>query len=460
MKASLSILAALVLGALQVTTPPGASVSGRVKDSNGALLLTGSVMIGTLGYRDGRRAFIPGPASTQFDGRGNYRVMAVRPGEYFLRVEGPSLARGAPTYYPGTLDIDAAIAIPVQQDQEIVGIDFDVKTGGTFKVSGTLLNVPARSLPNGQPDLTILGFTLSSADPRTPDTGAPLLPNVRGGTKEFEISLPPGLWDIFPVIPLRIGTPPAPTTTGPMPPTYATGRARVLVRDRDVENVEVSVTSAEIKGRIVVSGSSPTENNGLSVTRVGLLPTENYPSPLIMHLRQQMLGTLGEFAFTAVPPGKYALQVSPLPAEMYIADIRVGSKSVYDNGVINVGADPIDPVEVVLSRGGGVVRVAISGTVSSAASPSLSRIALIPAPPRRGNALLYKTLAYSGSPAYASFNNVAPGRYKVFAFQDLPAGGAEQNAEFMARYEDSGVAVDVAPGQIVDVQAQWIPPKP
>jgi uncharacterized protein (DUF2141 family) len=58
---------------------------------------------------------------------------------------------------------------------------------------------------------------------------------------------------------------------------------------------------------------------------------------------------------------------------------------------------------------------------------------------------------------FATVENVAPGDYKVFAFQDLPPGGAEQNPDFMAKYEGFGVTIDVAAGQTVDVQVPWIP---
>jgi hypothetical protein len=39
---------------------------------------------------------------------------------------------------------------------------------------------------------------------------------------------------------------------------------------------------------------------------------------------------------------------------------------------------------------------------------------------------------------------MTPGRYKVFAFASPPTPYAEQNAEFMKPYEQSGVSVDVA----------------
>jgi hypothetical protein len=243
-------------------------------------------------------------------------------------------------------------------------------------------------------------------------------------------------------------------TVSPTVPTYATGRARVLINDRNVENVEVTVTSADIKGRIFVSGSSPSDNTGLAAARIGLLPRENYPAPFLTHVRAQALGSSGAFTFDDVPPGKFTFQILPMPVGLYVSDIRVGSKSIYDDGVLDVGPDPIDSVEIVLSRGGGTVRVAVSGTITETSRQT--NIALVPSAPRRGNALLYKTL-YPETPGVAVFNNVAPGRYKAFAFQNLPPGGAEQNPEFLANYEELGKTIDVVAGQTLDVPLQWIP---
>jgi len=143
-----------------------------------------------------------------------------------------------------------------------------------------------------------------------------------------------------------------------------------------------------------------------------------------------------------------------MPEGLYVSDLRVGVKSFYNDGVLDVVADPIDPVEIVLSRGGGTVRVAVTGTIVETSNQT--NIALVPAAPRRGNALLYKTLSPE-APGLAVFKNVPPGRYKAFAFQSLPPGGAEQNSEFMANYEDFGATIDITAGQTANVSVNWIP---
>jgi hypothetical protein len=457
LKGAFLSLSILLLGTQQGPLPD-ASISGRVRQPGVAAGVTAPIsliVIGTLTYRDGRRVFVQSN-SAQVDTLGDYRLQGVKPGEYYVRIDS-ALSSGFATYYPGTFEVDAATKISVEPGQEIVGIDFDATSRPTFKISGTIKNVPAVATTNGMPN-SILGMTYVTTDRRSPDPSAgPLLQIARGGPNgEFEISLPPGEWDIFPVIPLRQASPP-PASTPPLPVMYATGRARVRVTDRNVENVVIAVGSVDIKGRIVVAGGS-LEQLALAVPlRITLLPRDNYPSPLVSHVRAaQSVKTSGEFTFAAVPPGRYVVQILPIPSGVYLADMRIGSNSIYDDGVITVGTEPLDPVELILRRGGGQVRVTVTGRdAAGVVGGSLRRIALVPLGARRENGLLYKTV--SPDSVSTLLSGVAPGRYKVFAFQELPPGGSEQNDDFMAKYEDLGVTIDVAAGQTIDVQVPWIP---
>jgi hypothetical protein len=454
---------------VSVLLSPVGSISGRVLDANGVPIANARVLAGNMGYREGRRVYIE-QSSAQPDGLGNYVLTPLVSGEYYLRLEQPAQRGGE--YYPGVVATDNAIGIPVEAGQQIVGIDFKFSNSRTFKVSGTVLNLPARTLPNGQPDNTVQNLTFVSADPQNADPqNSPLLINGRRGSNgEFEIALPPGLWDIFPVINIRVPTPAARgnnVTTSFSPPTpglpvYATGRARVFVSDRDVENVSVAIAASDINGHIVFDGGTPVL--GLTPMRVRLLPLDNTPSPLISHIRMdQTPDASWAFSFGSVPPGRYSLLLTTIPVGYYVADIRVGSKSIYNDGAIIVGTEPIGPVEVTLRDGGGTIQVT-TGTRATTAGlapmfgplSSAPRFVLAPAGARQRNVLLYKTLPAGISTAW-TIGDVAPGDYKLFAFEALPSGGAEQNAEFMAKYEGRGVAVHVNAGQTVRVQLPWIP---
>ena len=452
------------LAEVTVLLASASSISGRVLDARGMPLQNPRVMIGTIGFRDGQRVFQT-QFSAQPDGSGYYVVSPVVSGEYYVRVETAPLRGEVGSYYPGVTDMNLAMRIPVQANEQVVGIDFDVPNLPVFKVSGTVLNVPALQQPNGQSDTTVPNLSFVSADPRKPDPqNAPLLPNVRSGRGgEFEISLPAGLWDVFPVIPNRstslvaaIGNSPTSVPAGARPSPYFTGRVRVLVADRDIENVTVAIGASDVRGRIVVEGGEAAVASSLDSIRVSLLPMENTPSPLVMHVRAaQAPDFRGAFTFGSVPPGKYTLQLSPIPAGFYVADIRLGSGSIFNDGIITVETEQVEPVEVTLRRDGGTVVVKSGRSAASLGARSV----LIPAGSQQANLLLYKNAAVGREPEWF-FRDVAPGDYKVFAFEALPLGGAEQNAEFMEQYRNQGVFVRVAPGQTASVEVPWIASEP
>jgi hypothetical protein len=126
--------------------------------------------------------------------------------------------------------------------------------------------------------------------------------------------------------------------------------------------------------------------------------------------------------------------------DVYISDIRQSSRSVYDQGVVTVGKEAADPVEVILSANGG----RIEGTVEATDKSSTSvRVSLVPEGSRRDNLLLYRRASLVQGRFVLT--DIPPGNYKLYAWEDLPTG-ADENSEFMSTYETRGRAVTVRVG--------------
>ncbi len=89
---------------------------------------------------------------------------------------------------------------------------------------------------------------------------------------------------------------------------------------------------------------------------------------------------------------------------------------------------------MVLSSDGG----RLSGTVNGA-----SRVSLIPEGTRRDNLLLYQRAAVVDGRFVVT--DIPPGSYRIYAWEELPAG-TDENAEFMAAYESRGRVVSVKAG--------------
>jgi len=124
-----------------------------------------------------------------------------------------------------------------------------------------------------------------------------------------------------------------------------------------------------------------------------------------------------------------------------MADVRIGAVSVFDSG-FEFGREPIGPLQVTLRSGAATV----DGVVRDGSNKPVANATVVVIPPesRRDNHELYKT-AKSDATGKFTVRGIAPGNYKLFAFEGL-AGGEFYNARFLSRYEVRGKPINVAQG--------------
>src|SRR6185436_7323454 len=96
-------------------------------------------------------------------------------------------------------------------------------------------------------------------------------------------------------------------------------------------------------------------------------------------------------------------------------------------------------LEVVISRGAGVVSGIVMDGVNTPAQGAV--VALVPDEKRFPNRALFAT-AVSDSSGQFSFRGVAPGDYRLFAWESTPPN-AYQNALFIRKYESKAHIVHV-----------------
>ena len=148
----------------------------------------------------------------------------------------------------------------------------------------------------------------------------------------------------------------------------------------------------------------------------------------------------GVFTFPSVPDGRYSVVVTPMLPNSYIADVRSGAKSVFDDGFES--GELTGEIEVLVSGKGakvqGIVRDAMQKPVPAA------RVVLVPPPARRKNAALYKTIAADENGKF-TITGVAPGDYRLYSWESIP-GSAWTSTEFMAPYENLGERISVMQG--------------
>lgn len=463
---------------VQITMIQGGTISGRLQDANRRPLSDVQIGAFRIGYRDGQRTLTQVGSTVQTDDRGEYRLFWFSPGEYFIRTGNTPAAQrqtqGYPThtYYPGTLDSTRATPVVLKEGQEYSGVDFSMSSTAGVTVSGTIVNnIPGgRVQPNGQVNRSISSVFLvprnagTLESPQAIPSGAAGARGARGNNADatqtpFEIrGVPPGTYDFYPIFNV-----PADGTSSNPRASYYTGRTPIEVGSENVTGVTAVINpSVELKGHVTVTGTPPPSSPSsrpqpVTITniRIRLQPMDNVPTQLSIGVNS--LATLdanGDFTITNVAEGRYSIStLLGAPADAYISDMRMGSQSVYDDGIITIGKGAPEPLEIVISRGGGTVQ----GTYTAAQNGPIVTIALIPDLPHRQNFRLYKT-SQSNAGTF-TMQGVAPGSYKLFAWENLPSG-AEQNADFLREYEQRGVNIVVSAGvAAAKVQVPVIPDK-
>ena len=435
---------------------PGALIGGRVFGADGQLLSNAIVNALRVSYPLGH-AVLEGQVSKITDDRGEFRLFWVPPGDYYLTAEPPRAAptpggapagQGIKTFYPGTTAVTEAKMVSIKGGEETLGMDIGIRPISLFKVSGqvsSLIPPPAPQL--GAPGVNAAVLVLLSPDGNAPDDTkqvgtVPLLPT----NGQFEIPVLPGIYDLFARVPDA-----ASQAAGGAPQAW--GRTRLDVRDTNINNVLITIPpSVEVKGTVTATrGRIP------SSIRIQLMPDESsaakIPAYQQVSRRSVPVNAEGAFSVTAVPEGRFRVSaVAGLPQDMYLADVRQNAQSVFDSG-FDVNARNTNPLEIVLGSGAGTVNgVVMDGPTKVVAGAT---VVLVPEAKRRDNRALY-ILAHSDASGRFTLRGVAPGDYKVFAWESIPAF-AHVNAAFMAKHEDRGKLVHVGQSGTVSAELTIIP---
>jgi hypothetical protein len=425
------------VGGLIFEMTPGSTISGRVQSTDGERLPLAPVEALQPNYVSGRMT-LQQVKSTLTDDLGEYRLFWLPPGDYYLRAlykassaERPE--RYPPVFFPGVEDEQVAPLVSVTPAAEASAVDVRVSTTpiGGVNISGRITDS----------ELTQREVTAVYVVPRdrtvtlgtdTADAFANEASDRADG--QFLIrGVPAGEYNLFPVV-------------KDDDDNLRTVRIPVTVEDKAIEGVIVALTPAvPLRGRVTLDGNplggsvTLTSRDGLPGVLLGASNTSATPAEA--RLTAPVDPLTGEFVFERVNPGLYSLRptLSADVADAYIADLRQNEKSVFDSG-ISVGAEAPDAVELVIRTEGGTV----SGTVfDSTLIRPLARatVALVPDGLRRRNLALYRT-AVSLPDGTFNLTGVAPGSYKLYAWQAVTSGAWENDA-FLRKYEDRSVPLVV-----------------
>jgi len=224
------------------------------------------------------------------------------------------------------------------------------------------------------------------------------------------------------------------------PGIFGINRIPVDIRDRDITGLAIELVPSQIvTGILTIDGRAP----GVATVRVAIGAVGN-PSPTYQGISARAVVANpddGTFNLGNAAQTRYRLETVAGPPDLYVSDLRVGAVTAFDTG-FEVGKEPMPPLQISLRSGAGTVE----GIVRDSANKPIANAMIVVVPPeaRRENRVLYKT-ATSDAAGKFTVRGIAPGSYKVFAFEGL-AGGEFYNSRFLSKYESRGKSINVGQG--------------
>ncbi|MEN6601534.1 MAG: carboxypeptidase-like regulatory domain-containing protein [Bryobacteraceae bacterium] len=374
---------------------PNAVLSGRVLDSDGEPMPNVGVRVLRREYRDGKRDWYPASFGSTND-RGEYRLSGLRPGNYLViaadynfglamltatkgaQPEAPDRINGT-TYYPGTLEAERAEPVTVVRGEDRRGIDIQLLKTTAVRIRGRIDGGDS----GGMMVVSLMPRSAAPVSALAAGGGAMVQP----GERTFEVKgVRPGAYWLFAQ---SMGGTPAMTT--PLP---------IEVSDQHIDGVRLPFSEGvEVAGRVVSEGS-------VDGTSVHLASVE-------FSLRRFYSATAdqsGEFKVKGVLPVPLRLRVANLPSGSYLKSVKLnGQVANPDNLTLSPGAK----LEILLGKASAELKGVVLGADEKPSAGAT--VALVP---ESGRDALYRA-ATSGHDGTFLIQNVAPGRYKALAWEDL-----------------------------------------
>jgi hypothetical protein len=400
------------------------AISGRVVDPDGDPWPTGSVEVYRLGWKHGKPR-LQQQDQTDVDDRGEFRIGKLPPGKYFVAAR-PATGRPPAvtetyqtSFFPGELDASAAAPVQIDSGREVTGIDIKLQSAPTFCVRGRIngLNVAEY---NGEPASRRLSMGIYRASSLFEDWLDQQLTRKPDGTFEF-CGVPSGSYNI------RIASMSSGFT--PSMAIAALGENAVQVNGHDVNDMVIEVAAPrELKPSVRLEG---VDHPDLSSVTLELSSDDSSGAS----------ASADEgFVFPKIALASYQIRVrSRASSRYFVKSVRAGSME-FPGATLDLRRSGEAPVTITLSNKG----AAIHGRLKTdSPDPTGATVTLIPDvldPEQRERETSETTADQNG---VFSIDNIPPGDYRLFAWQNLPED-VWQDPDFWSAMKDKGVSVKLS----------------
>jgi protocatechuate 3,4-dioxygenase beta subunit len=415
----------------------GATISGKVVDSDGDPMANVSVQAMRVGSNGRRFAGDHGYAST--NDLGEYRIGNLRAGSYLVSADavgqhppktkdggpGKSNLGYVPTYYPGSLDQSQAVPVELRAGEE-TPVTITPLASQRFSIRGTVTKPAGAKLAN---------LMLRSADNRPVYHDSDV---SEDGSFEFR-DLLPGSYRFFLMV-LDLTSIMADAQAGRTPQVQVMRLGQpIAITNANVDGLHlVPETPGHVRGRFRMDKERKMDWTQLSV----MLSSEDSSEIMLGNLPAGATARVqadGTFDLPKVAAGEYRLAVTSNAnnlADYYTKSVNLEGKDVADSGFsVSGGTYSLD---VVVSADGATVE----GTAVDDKGKPVADATVVAAPngERRKR---FDVFAQDKSDAQGHFKlrGLISGEYTVLAWED-PDGNV-RDPEFLNGYEDRGEKVQL-----------------
>ena len=362
---------------------PEGVISGHIQSANGEAIENLTVRVYRSQIVDGRMRWMPtGGGSTNADGE--FRIAELKPGTYHLEA-GPSgfspeavlSAKVRDAYpallYPGVDDLNAATPLEIAPGQH-VNADFSMKPVQFFKVSGTIQGIAPAS--------TNL-FLLDKLG-----TALPVEEQVDVATGQFHAKVPAGQHTLQVAAWGEGGV----QLSGEVP----------LVVNSEINGVKIALApESEIPVYVKAEATHPTSlKSGLHPRFTLTSSEEMYPQ---VHAAMEQNPGSARMSLPNVSPGTYFSDIK-VNAPWYVSSAQCGSLDLLRNELTVSAGVQTPAIEIVLRDDA----ARLTAHINSASSTTRTFVLLL------ADTGLFHDETVLGDTA--TFDNLAPGSYSVFAF--------------------------------------------
>jgi hypothetical protein len=418
----------------------GGVIAGRVVDETGEAMPGINMSAQRFAFMGGSRRLMPAGSGARTDDTGAYRLYGLAPGEYYVNASGTSgsnfVMNGAamsntesdgyaPSYYPGTSNINEAQRVTIKAGQELLGIHFIFTPTRLAKIRGRVLNShgePARGMVTMTPGDPYLGFTMvSTSSTSLTNDGAFLLNNVAPG--RYNLNIRPGGMQSpeseFAVVPLTVGS-------------------------DDLDNVIVTTNiGATVRGVIQTDDGQPPPFRPDEVS-VGAGPVE--PTMMIVSAGPPKINNDYTFELTGLFDRRLVRGAIGNQSGWYLKAVYFDGDDVTDSGIEFTPGRSYEGLQLIFTQ----KATELSGLVTDSRGRPVTDATVIIFPASRErwtSSSRYIRTARPDTQGRYSFKGLPPhDDYMVIAVQNLESGQGS-DPEFLTRAREEAKSLGLTEGE-------------